>query len=426
MKTTISPGYATRSGWNALLPPRKPTLPLQGSRKVKYLVIGAGFAGLAAARRLAELDPDAQVLVLDAGTVGESASGRSSGFMQPYRLMESTSKTGSIIDFGIAGLEEVKRLIGELGIDCTLERRGSYRCSATERGEKELLSNRGILEKNKIAHRWLTREELGSQVGTSYYRNGLFIDGTYLIQPAAFVRGLADTLPPQVTLHEATPVLSLERTNGAWTAETSGGSVSASVVVLAANTFARDLGYLKPFVMAVYTYAGFTRVLTPSELATLGSDEVWGISPTFHYGTTMRRLANGRLLLRSLYSYESEMDEASIRKGLTTSLNAHFPQIADTEFEYVWAGIIAITHGKAPFAGKVGEGLYAMSGCNGSGIGKFSLIGKYMAEEIAGEHRLAGIAAAFGEPKWMPPDPFRYIGYKVASTVGKALAGKDI
>ncbi len=227
-------------------------------------------------------------------------------------------------------------------------------------------------------------------------------------------------------MHESTRVLALKRDGTAWTAETDGGSVTASVVVLAANTFARDLGYLKPFVMAVYTYAGFTRVLTPSEIATLGSDDVWGISPTFHYGTTMRRLADGRLLLRSLYSYESEMGEASVRKGLSRSLAAHFPQLGDTEFEFAWAGIIAITHGKAPFAGKVGEGLYAMSGCNGSGIGKFSLIGKYMAEEIAGQHRLAGIAAAFGEPKWMPPDPFRYVGYKVASTVGKALAGKDI
>ncbi len=152
MTNMISPGYATRSGWNALLPPRTPTPPLQGSLTVKYLVIGAGFAGLATARRLAELDRDAEVLVLDAGTVGESASGRSSGFMQPYRLMESTSRTGSIIDFGIAGLEEVKRLVGELDIDCSLERRGSYRCSATERGERELLANRAILEKNGIPH----------------------------------------------------------------------------------------------------------------------------------------------------------------------------------------------------------------------------------------------------------------------------------
>ena len=59
MKTPISLGYATRSGWNAQLPPRTPTPPLQGGRKVKYLVNPTGSF---------EIDPvNADLYLADSG-----------------------------------------------------------------------------------------------------------------------------------------------------------------------------------------------------------------------------------------------------------------------------------------------------------------------------------------------------------------------
>ena len=68
------------NGWSAILPPRTPRPAPQGDVLADWLVLGAGFAGLAAARRLAELRPHAHIVVVDAGTVGNNASGRNSGF----------------------------------------------------------------------------------------------------------------------------------------------------------------------------------------------------------------------------------------------------------------------------------------------------------------------------------------------------------
>ena len=45
------------------------------------MVVGAGVTGLAAARRLGELAPDARVLLLDEHGVGYGASGRNSWFI---------------------------------------------------------------------------------------------------------------------------------------------------------------------------------------------------------------------------------------------------------------------------------------------------------------------------------------------------------
>ena len=68
------------NGWNRILPQRTPRKVLVGEHKFDWLVIGAGYAGLAAARQLAENRPDATVALVEAGEVGENASGRNSGF----------------------------------------------------------------------------------------------------------------------------------------------------------------------------------------------------------------------------------------------------------------------------------------------------------------------------------------------------------
>jgi glycine/D-amino acid oxidase-like deaminating enzyme len=69
------------TGWNAILPPEPARPELEGSHSADWLVIGAGFAGLAAARRLKERRPGDTIAVVDATRVGYGPAGRNSGFM---------------------------------------------------------------------------------------------------------------------------------------------------------------------------------------------------------------------------------------------------------------------------------------------------------------------------------------------------------
>ena len=54
------------SGWSGILSPRQANKQLDENLNADYLVIGAGFAGLSAARRLNQLQPDAKIVVLEA------------------------------------------------------------------------------------------------------------------------------------------------------------------------------------------------------------------------------------------------------------------------------------------------------------------------------------------------------------------------
>ena len=61
------------AAWNELLPAAAPPTPLKGAEAADILIIGAGFAGLAAADRLLQLAPGARIIILDAVRVQRSS-----------------------------------------------------------------------------------------------------------------------------------------------------------------------------------------------------------------------------------------------------------------------------------------------------------------------------------------------------------------
>ena len=62
--------------------PAGPKYPeLKQSQTADIVIVGAGFAGLSAARRLQELNPNSRIVVLEARNIAEGPAGRNSGFM---------------------------------------------------------------------------------------------------------------------------------------------------------------------------------------------------------------------------------------------------------------------------------------------------------------------------------------------------------
>ena len=95
-------------GWVDLIQPRAPRPKLTSHIDTRWLVIGAGFTGLSCARRLAELNPGEKIVLLDAREVGQSASGRNSGYAVALVIsLEAIKKIRSIT---MKGLIELIRL----------------------------------------------------------------------------------------------------------------------------------------------------------------------------------------------------------------------------------------------------------------------------------------------------------------------------
>ncbi len=65
-------------GWYAILPHPAPPNRLKGQQVADRVVVGAGVTGFAGALRLAELAPEACIILFDEYRVGYGASGRGS------------------------------------------------------------------------------------------------------------------------------------------------------------------------------------------------------------------------------------------------------------------------------------------------------------------------------------------------------------
>ena len=134
------PLYADLCGFNALLPKRTACAPAEGDVAADHVIVGAGFTGLAAARRLAELQPQARIVVIEATEVGEGSSGRNSGFASPRDLPSGPSaadldRAEALNRFTEEGWAWLLEPIARHKIDCGLQRSGRIKAAATERGE---------------------------------------------------------------------------------------------------------------------------------------------------------------------------------------------------------------------------------------------------------------------------------------------------
>ncbi|MDA0220545.1 MAG: FAD-dependent oxidoreductase, partial [Proteobacteria bacterium] len=70
-RIAILPRDDRTNGWSGTLPGRSPGAALAGEQKADWIVLGAGWAGLAAARRLAVNRPNDRIVLVEAGTAGE-------------------------------------------------------------------------------------------------------------------------------------------------------------------------------------------------------------------------------------------------------------------------------------------------------------------------------------------------------------------
>jgi glycine/D-amino acid oxidase-like deaminating enzyme len=229
-----------------------------------------------------------------------------------------------------------------------------------------------------------------------------------------------------VRLHEGSPVRALRRDGPAWRLETDAATLAAPVVVMATNAAIKQFGHLRDRIVTIHTYAALTASLAPADAARLGAMASWGLLPSHRLGTTVRRVGPDRLMVRSLYAYERALPEAEVRAALTSCFHRRYPALAHVGLEFVWGGTTALTLNGAPWWGRLDDNLYGFAGCNGSGIVKGTVLGKRLAERIAGHDTTADVLATYGTANRIAPEPLRTIGFHVISALERRRAGAEM
>lgn len=420
MRVRRLPNDDDACGWTALLPALPPARRLRGDERADCAVIGAGFTGLAAARRLATLRPDWRIAVLEAQRVGGGASGRNSGFVVdlphyiPARGLEGNLR---LLRLGRAGLQRLRELVRAHAIDCDWMERGRLHTAAGDEGMRAL--ERFLAGADALGEpiERLDRDALAALVGTSYYRAGARTPGTVMVQPAALVRGLARSLPENVDLFEESPVCALH-SGGGFRLESGAGSLTAARLFVATNGFTPALGLLRDRLFPLLTFASLTRPLTSGEAAALGGEPVWGLVSESPMGTTLRRLRDGRLLIRNTVRYRPSLRSDAgyrlrVRKRHRGGLCARYPVLDAVDFEYTWGGVMGASFNGAHFFGRLAPDLFAAAGYNGVGVAMGTISGALLADLALGaDSALLADMQALPGPDWIPPEPALGVGVR--------------
>lgn len=430
------------AAWNTILGPQAAPEVLQADLTADFVIVGGGFAGLSAARRLTQLQPDACVVVLEAGRVAQGAAGRNSGFMidLPHDLA-SDDYAGSGDDQALIGLNRQAIAFGraaveEYGIDpAYFDPAGKVNGAASAAGHDHNLSYAKHLASLGETSDMLDQHQMQDLTGSPHYRSGLYTPGTVTLQPAGYIRGLARGLRDRVQVFENSAVTGFTRQGQDWMVRTETGSVSAAKVILANNGHLESFGIERGRLMQLFLFASMTPDLDAETLKRLGGAPRWGVTPSDPMGTTMRRIdtaqGGNRVITRTcavlrpgMTASQGDVDRAArIQQG---KFDQRFPQLAGMAMEYKWAGHLCLSLNGVSVMRAVDDGVFSACVQNGLGTARGTLTGMGAAEMACGEDtEITRYFTAEAQPKALPPRPLSDIGANVVLRWKEWRAGNE-
>jgi len=422
------PVHLGPAAWNSLLGLQPAARVLEGARTADFVVIGAGFAGLSAARRLTQLQAGARIAVLDAGRLAEGAAGRNSGFMidLPHDL-SSEDYAGGGDDRMLIGLNRqaiafAREAVEEYGIapdffDPAGKVNGATNAAAQAHNESYARHLASLGEASEM----LDPTQMHELTGSRHYRSGLYTPGAVMLQPAGYIRGLGAGLPMRgVDIFENSAVTGFERRGGGWRVKTRSGTIDTERVILTVNGHLESFGIERGRLVQLFLFAVMTQELDSSALSKLGGQPRWGITPSDPMGTTVRRIDTGqggnRIVTRTCATLRSNTvprsgDLKRAARVMQRKFDERFPELAGMPMEHVWAGHLCLTLNGVAVMREIERGVF--SGCvqNGLGTTRGTLTGIGAAELACGvESDITRYFAAEARPRPLPPRPFREVG----------------
>ena len=432
------------AAWNSILP-EAPSYPrLERNITADWIIVGAGFAGLAAAKRLRELHPKDSIVILEARKIAEGPAGRNSGFMidLPHNL-SAQDYVGELkadvlkTQMNRHAISFSERVSQEYGFSSeAFVRSGKINAAATEKGVNHNLDYATHLKGLNEACDLLDAQQMRDICGSDYYKSGLFTAGTAMIQPALFVRELADGLSKEgISIYENSAVIEFGKQHSNWLLKTSKATISAPKVILAVNGHVESFGYFKRRLVHIYLYASMTRKLSDGEIKSLGGEANWGFTPADAMGTTVRKISSSggdRIIIRNQMTYNPDLTVNNSKlDGFSDfhkkSFAARFPQLNHVGIEYSWGGALCLSRNSTPAFGELEEGLYSACCQNGLGTVQGTLAGILAAEQASNQDsEYLRQTLTQVKPSRLPPEPIAAIGANIVMRWGEFKAGREL
>ena len=387
---------------------------------IDVAVIGAGFTGLGAARRLAM--EGRSVVVLEAETVGFGASGRNGGHLNNglahsflhAREAFGPEKAAALWRAFDAGIETIERIIAEEGIDCAFRRSGKLKLASKPAHYESLARNFEAIHRSVDPDTaMLTRADLAGEVLSDSFHGGMLQRRSAMMHMGRFVAGLGEAAVRRgAVIFERAPVTERRTAGDGWELVTPRGRVRAAKVLLATGAYTTDaFPWFRRRIVPVGSFLIATRPLTEAEIAaTVPGDRTYVTS--LNVGNYFRLAPDNRLIWGGRARFSARCDQSSdARSGeiLKASLRAIFPQLGDVAVDYCWGGLVDMTRDRFPRAGEA-DGVHFAMGYSGHGAQIATHMGEIIADLMTGRANRnpwadlpwPAVPGHFGRPWFLP------------------------
>ncbi|CAM4041437.1 NAD(P)/FAD-dependent oxidoreductase [Paracoccus yeei] len=375
--------------------------PVTRDMDVDVAVIGSGYTGLSTAIHLAK-EHGIKATVLEANGVAYGCSTRNGGQAQisAGRLKRSQwiDRWGLDVARGmhhemVEAFALFRGLLRDHDIQCDPQDGGHYYI-AHKAGVIPTLEAEAKLLRDTFGYdaRMLSREELFASAVRDQEAHGAMweADGVSIHAAKLAFGYLRVARELGATVHPDSPVQGWELKSGVHHLRTPGGIVRARRVAVATAAYAtRSLhGRLRDRLMPIMSNSIVTRVLTPSELESVGIRTMSPLTDTRTLRHYYRLLPDNRLQIgsRAAITGRDAANPAhlnSLREGMARK----FPALRGIDLDYSWWGWVDVSHDMMPRITGLPDtpGLFYSLGYGGNGVMYSAMAGRRLAQLVAGQ-----------------------------------------
>jgi glycine/D-amino acid oxidase-like deaminating enzyme len=421
--------HDSQGWWQAETGPIEPEPPLAGEVSADVVVVGGGYTGMWAAWHLKQLEPNADVALVEAGVCGCGPSGRNAGFVNElwFGLPTLRRRFGDDAALALArasteSVAGVGRFCEQEGVEAWFTPAGYLLLSTSELQDAYAGSVVAACSDvgGEDACRPLDAAEVSARCASPLFRGGAFFPGAATVQPARLAHGLRGALlRAGVRVAEGSRARRIAESPEGIRVETQGGAVRARAGVLAAGPALAGLGPLRRMLTLTSSHMVVTEPVPDvlEELGWTGGECITDSRAMVHYMRTTRdgRIAfgwgGGRVVPGARLGQRVDID-ASVVSDVAAHLRRFFPQLEGRRIEHAWGGPIDVSPSHLPvITSTPGGRSFAAFGYTGNGVGPSHMVGR----------SLAGLALGLRDPYTdlplvdpprvlVPPEPFRWVG----------------
>lgn len=376
---------------------QKINAPLRGSHNADIVIVGGGYTGLSAAYHIKEKFPEQHIVLLEGACCGYGASGRNGGFCIGTDLLNETSAEDpetrqKNLDVSFYGLNFIKRMISEYGVECDLEENGMLEVAFNDKHVRGLEEFQNWLKSFGLDSTLLRGEELNNEIKSPRFVAGLKHLGGGILDPAKLAREMKRVVEEVgVEIRERTVVtrISPGKTNHV---DTELGDIRAPILVIALNAYAHKLGFFKDRVFPISVFQIATKPLNESQLESIGWQNRQGLSDMRTLFSYLRLTKDNRIVMggSDFAYYDNDAlcsgNDKTFTHRILEDLFSFFPQLDGLGIEHAWGGTTTYTLNNVPSVGVMGDhrNIYYGVGLS-EGVPTTQTFGRIIADLMAGE-----------------------------------------